>query len=156
VSAAGAKINIPAVVLPSLLQASESDDPLWQQFWAAADEGRLDIQRCSSCGAHRHPPRAACYRCQSLEWKWFTHSGSGRVFTYIWVDHPVAAELAAAVPYNVAVIELDETEGDPVRIVSNVVDVGRDELDVGLRVEAWFPELEGGRRIPVFSVLRED
>jgi uncharacterized protein len=87
-------------------------------FWRAAAEGRLDVQRCSACGAHRHPPTEGCYRCRALEWEWDTLPGTGRVFTYTWVVQPLHPAVESVTPYNVAVVEVDGTEGEPVRLVS--------------------------------------
>jgi len=52
-------------------------------FWKAASEGRLDVQQCRACGAHRHPPTEGCYRCASLDWAWDTLPGTGTVFTFL-------------------------------------------------------------------------
>jgi uncharacterized OB-fold protein len=103
-------------------------------FWRAAAEGRLDLQRCTACGAHRHPPTEGCYRCRSLDWEWDTLPGTGRVFTYTWVVQPMHPVVEPAAPYNVVVVEVDGTEGEPVRLVSNVVDATEDTLRVGAAV----------------------
>ena len=79
-------------------------------FWRAAAEGRLDVQRCTACGAHRHPPTEGCYRCRSLDWDWDTLPGTGRVFTYTWIVQPLHPAIEAAAPYNVTVVEVDGTE----------------------------------------------
>jgi uncharacterized OB-fold protein len=89
--------------------------PINEGMWTAAAAGHLAIQRCSSCGAHRYPPTDGCYRCGSCEWDWSTVPGTGTVYSYIWVPHPDGL-------YNVAIVSLDGTEGEPVRILSNVVD----------------------------------
>src|SRR4051812_30819701 len=36
-------------------------------FWEGVDRHELLIQKCSSCGRLRHPPRPMCPNCQSLE-----------------------------------------------------------------------------------------
>lgn len=129
-------------------------EPTWnvlsEGYWKAAGEGRLSIQRCSSCRAHRHPPTAACYRCQSLDWEWDDAAGTGTVFTYTWVEHPVHPATAGYVPYNVAVVELDGTEGDAVRIATAILDVDRDGLTVGLPVTVDFDPAGEGVALPVF------
>jgi uncharacterized OB-fold protein len=104
-------------------------------FWAAAAEDRLAIQRCTACGWHRHPPTEGCFHCGSLEWDWDTLPGTGEVFTYTWVGHAIHPAIADRVPYNVVVVQLDGITGDPVRIVSNLVDATEATLTVGTRVE---------------------
>jgi uncharacterized protein len=103
-------------------------------FWQAAAEDRLDIQRCAGCGWHRHPPTEGCFHCGSLDWQWSTLPGTAVVFTYTWVHHPLHPAVEAAVPYNVAVVSLDGVTGDPVRLVTNVVDATPPTLVVGARV----------------------
>jgi len=103
-------------------------------FWAAAAAGRLDIQQCASCGWHRHPPTEGCFHCGALDWRWDTLPGTGRVFTYTWVVHPIHPAMVERVPYNVVVVDLDGITGDPVRVVSNVLDATEDTLAVGVGV----------------------
>lgn len=123
---------------------------LTEGYWRAAGDGRLSLQQCSSCHAHRHPPTAACYRCQSLEWEWADVAGTATVFTYTWVEHPVHPATADYVPYNVAVVELDDCEGDPVRIATAILDVDRDSLVIGLAVAVEFDPAGDGVALPVF------
>ena len=75
-------------------------------FWKAASEGRLDVQQCRECGAHRHPPTEGCYRCGSLDLDWATLPGTGTVFTYTWVAQPLHPAVESVVPYNVTVVEV--------------------------------------------------
>jgi uncharacterized OB-fold protein len=125
--------------------------PLTAGFWKAAAEGRLVIQRCDECGAHRFAPTAACYRCQSLAWSWDAVAGRGRVFSYTWSHHPVHPALAPLGVYNVAVIELDGTEGDPVRLVSWVEGVTPETLSIGLAVEVGFERIDEEIGLPIFK-----
>ena len=103
-------------------------------FWRAAADGRLDVQRCGACGRHRHPPTEGCYHCGSLDWAWDTLPGTGTVFTWTWVWHPLHPVVEPAIPYNVTVVELDGTEGEPVRLVTNVVDATEETLVTGAPV----------------------
>src|SRR4051794_29465521 len=103
--------------------------PLNEGMWRAAAAGRLEVQRCSSCRAHRYPPTESCYRCGSFEWGWDVVAGTGVVESYVWIPDRNRGEDAY---YNVAVIALDGVEGEPVRVVSNVLDAwGLDDLRVG-------------------------
>jgi uncharacterized protein len=126
--------------------------PINEGMWRAAAEGRLDVQQCSNCGAHRYPPIDGCYRCSSLDWEWSTVPGTGTIYTYIWV--PDAARTAAEgrpVLYNVVFVELDGTEGDPVRMASNVLDAWEpDDLRVGQAVELACVPLGDGIGLPCF------
>jgi uncharacterized protein len=121
-------------------------------FWQAAAEGRLDVQRCSSCGAHRHPPTEGCYRCHSLDWRWDTLPGTGRVFTYTWVVESLHPALEAIVPYNVSVVEVDGAADEPVRLVTNVVDASADTLRVGAAVTLACDRLSEEIGLPRFRL----
>jgi uncharacterized OB-fold protein len=118
--------------------------PINEGLWRAAAAGRLDVQRCLSCRAHRYPPTDGCYRCGALEWEWSTLPGSGVIYTYIWVPSQDA-------PYNVAVVTLDGTDGDPVRILTNVIDAwDLHDLSVGQAVELAGVEFAPGLGLPCF------
>lgn len=146
--------RIPALAMPML--GRPAVNALTGGYWAAALEQRLVIQQCNDCGAHRHPPTGVCYRCGSPRWGWGDVSGDGSVFTYVWIDSPMHESLAAIVPYNVCVIELEGTQGDPVRLITNVVGVERETLHIGLPVYVEFVSVdEGALMLPVFR-LRSD
>jgi uncharacterized protein len=121
-------------------------------MWRAAAEGRLAVQRCQSCAAHRYPPADGCYRCGSLDWDWADLPGTGVIYTYIWIpDRTRSAEQGREVLYNVAVVTVDGTEGDPVRILTNVVDAWLpDDLQVGQAVELSPVAFEAGLALPCF------
>jgi hypothetical protein len=121
-------------------------------FWRAAAEGRLDVQRCTRCRAHRHPPTEGCYRCRSLAWEWDTLPGTGRVFTYTWVVQALHPAIESAAPYNVTVVEVDGTEGEAVRLVTNVVDATEDTLRVGAAVTLACDRLEPEIGLPRFRL----
>lgn len=111
-------------------------EPLTQPFWSACRERRLVIQRCLDCGTFRHLPHALCGRCQSSACEWVESAGRGKVYTYTIVTHPVHPATASAVPYNVAIVQLDDCGG--VLIPSNVLDCPPEDVHVGMAVElAW-------------------
>jgi hypothetical protein len=120
--------------------------PVNEGLWRAASEGRLAVQRCQDCGAHRYPPGDGCYRCSSLRWEWATLPGTGVIYSYIWVPDRGGH-------YNVAIVTLDGCEGDPVRILSNVVDAWKlDDLHVGQRVEFTGVPFADGLALPCFRM----
>lgn len=121
-------------------------------FWAAAADGRLDVQVCTTCGTHRHPPTEACWSCASLDWAWDTLPGTGRVFTFTWVVHAVHPAVAERVPYNVTVVALDGVTGGPVRIVTNIIDATRESLAVGMPVSLACERLTDSVGLPRFRL----
>ena len=115
---------------------------LYEQWFA----GRLVFQRCRSCGCWRHPPRYRCGRCGSPEWEWAPSSGRGELYTWTVVHQAMDPAFAADVPYAVVVVEMDEG----VRMVAGVVDVGLDELALGLPLEVQFVPRGGEVVMPSF------
>lgn len=117
-------------------------------FWAACEAGELRVQRCTACGRHRHPPGPTCPACRSEAHDWHRVPGTGAVFTYTIVHQAAHPALRASLPYNVAVVLLDDT--DDVRLVSNVVDVAPEDMAIGLRVAVVWEAAGEGRTIPRF------
>jgi uncharacterized protein len=115
-------------------------------YWEGLRQGRLLLQRCSACGAVRHPPQPRCGRCRSPEHRWKEAAGTGTVHTFTVVSTAPNAELATAVPYVVVLVELDEGP----RIVSNVVEMNPDEVAIGLRVRVRFDPVGDGVVLPRF------
>ena len=124
--------------------------PTSAPYWRAAGQGRLQIQRCEDCGTHRHPPSPACYVCGSLAIDWDEVAGTGRVYSFVWTHRPVVDIFENLGVYNAAVVELDGTVGEPVRILSRVNDIDRDGLVVGLEVRVEFDPVDGEIALPVF------
>jgi len=89
-------------------------------FWEGTAAGELRIQRCSSCGRLRFPPRPMCPYCNSLAYEWAPMSGRGRIWSFVVPHPPLLPAFAELAPYNVIVVELDE---DPtIRLVGNLLD----------------------------------
>jgi len=127
-------------------------DPMQMGFWEGAAQGRLDIQRCDDCGAHRYPCSMGCTTCGSMRWGWDTLPGSGSVVSYVWIPDPGRPPGFPSHFYNVAVIELDGVEKGPVRIISNVLDAWNlDDLRSGMRVELSCVKLTEDMGLPCFT-----
>jgi uncharacterized protein len=116
-----------------------------QFFWDGVKDGRLLIQRCTACGALRHPPRPMCPHCHSLTWDTLESSGKGTVYSFVMPRHPEFPFFD--VDYIVALIELEEGT----RLVSNVVDVAPEDTRIGMAVVVRFDEFDGGVVLPVFT-----
>jgi uncharacterized OB-fold protein len=130
-------------------------DPTTEGYWRAAGRGELVVQVCAACGVHRHPPTEVCYSCGSLEWAWDPHPGFGTVYSYTWTDRPVVPALASLGVYNVSVVELDGTNG-VVRLLTQVTDVEREALVIGLPVEVHFDPAGEGVALPVFRTRTKE
>jgi uncharacterized protein len=113
-------------------------DATTQPFWSAAKENRLVVPRCANCGTFRMPPYALCFRCQSWDAEWVELPGTGTVYSYTVVHHPLHPTFSAIVPYVSGVVELDGTQGEGARMLVNIVDCDPDDISIGTRVEAVY------------------
>ena len=119
-------------------------------FFAAARERKLVVQRCSGCGQLRFPPRELCSRCWSRDAEWVPVSGRGEVFSFYWMHQIYHPGFAAEVPYAVVIVALEEGP----HVLSNMVDCSREELRIGLPVEATFEDVSAEVTLPKFRPRR--
>lgn len=115
------------------------------EFWDAAAEHRLAVQRCSSCGHLHHPPRPMCPDCGSLEHEMATMSGRATVYSYALLHHP--QHPAFEYPVVAAIVELEEGP----RLVTNIVGCEPSEVSIGMPVEVRFVEAGEDAAVPVFA-----
>ena len=126
-------------------------DGISRFFWDAAAEGRLVMQRCESCERLQYPPEVCCVRCQTTELEHVQLSGRGTLFSYAIVDRLLHIGFADAIPYIVALVELDEQP--ELRILTNLVDVAPGTpLAGGLPVEVVFED-RGSVTLPQFRLV---
>jgi uncharacterized OB-fold protein len=118
--------------------------PDTQFFWDGVREHRLLIQRCTGCGALRHPPRPMCPTCQSLAWDTISASGRGTVYSFVMPRHPPLPGFDG--PYVVALVALEEGT----RLVSNLCDVAPEAVTIGMPVEVFFAHFDEGLVLPQF------
>jgi uncharacterized OB-fold protein len=114
-------------------------------FWfLGAKDHLLLIQRCMTCGTLRHPPLPACGVCGSLEWDSVEASGRGTLYSYVVVHYPQVP--AFEYPLPIGLIELEEGT----RVVANLDGMERDQIQIGMAVEATFVDLDEDLSLPVF------
>ncbi len=132
---------------PSMMQDPYADD-LTQPFWAAAAEGRLSAPQCTGCGTFVLPPQPFCFACQSQAFAWVDLPGTGTIYTFTVVRHPLASHLAEVVPYVSGVVELDGTQGAGARLLLNVTDADPETVRIGDRVQIWFDRVSDTLPLP--------
>jgi uncharacterized OB-fold protein len=123
------------------------DDPATRPFWAALEQGRLLLERCSRCLVVTWYPRGFCPRCGSTATMWIEASGRGTVYSYTVVRRSFGV-FAPLTPYVVAYIELAEGP----RILSNVVDARPEDVAIGLKVELAIEKPEGSPAVYRFRL----
>jgi uncharacterized OB-fold protein len=122
-------------------------DPDSAPFWEGCRRNTLLIQRCRSCDHAQFPPSSVCASCESRDIAWTEASGSGTVFSWIVVRHPVPKPVYAnEVPYVVALIDLAEG----VRMPSNVIGCAPEEIRAAMPVEVTFRRVTDDIVLPLF------
>jgi len=121
-------------------------EPVSSEFWSAAAEGRLLIQRCPSCGSRQFYPRALCTACGGVP-EWEEASGRGTIHTFTVIRQQGAKTFRDEVPYVVAMIELEEGP----RMMGNVTGCPVDSVSIGMAVRAYAVEAEPGVAIPFWE-----
>jgi uncharacterized OB-fold protein len=119
-------------------------------FWEGAAKGQLLIQRCSRCQALRHPPGPGCPKCSSIEWEAAAMSGKGEIYSFVRHHHPTIPPFEVGHP--VILVQLDEGP----RLVSELADHDTGDIEIGMRVEAQFDEVEDGFTMPRFRIVAHD
>ena len=120
-------------------------------FWDGCARGELLIQRCKSCQTVWHPPSPLCPNCFSTDYDWTPASGRGTVYTYSVIHHPFRKIWEPHVPYVLAVIELAEGP----KLLSNVIDVAPDAVQVGMPVAVTFQPVSDTISLPLFRPVQD-
>jgi uncharacterized OB-fold protein len=139
--------------VPSLLRETYSNAAT-EPFWEAARNDRLIAPRCRVCGTFRLPPAPLCWVCHTQDVDWIELPGTGTVYTFTVVRHPLHPDLAAVCPYVSGVVELDGTQGAGARMVVNIVDCDPDDMKIGTRVRVEFEHSGDELSTPRFRPLR--
>ena len=114
-------------------------------FWAGTAAGELRIQRCSRCGALRHPPGPMCPACGvASDGGYVVAAGTGEVFSYVVHHHPPVP--GKKLPLVVALVQLPEG----VRMVGEMPGVRPDQVRIGLPVRAAFVPLDDDLTLPAW------
>ena len=141
-----------AGTFPTVLTDPHADD-LTQPFWDAARDGRLTAPRCTNCGTFRLPPPPICFVCRHREVEWVDLPGTGTVYSFTIVRHPLARMLQPVVPYAAGIVELDGTQGAGARMIVNIVDCDVDALRIGDRVEVVWEHVNEKMAVPRFRPI---
>lgn len=105
-----------------------------REFWQAAHEGRFVLQSCVRCGRRQYPPLPRCRFCRADELKWTPAPATGRLHSWIVVNHALLPRQRALTPYSVGLVELEPG----VRVVALLdvpIDLLQGELTLDIRAE---------------------
>ena len=114
-------------------------------FWAGTAAGELRIQRCSRCGALRHPPGPMCPSCgEASDGGYVVAAGTGEVYSYVVHHHPPVP--GKKLPLVVALVQLPEG----VRMVGEMPGADPDLVRIGLPVRATFVRVDDDLTLPAW------
>jgi hypothetical protein len=128
-----------AYYLPVGLPApAPANDGLDKPYWEGTRAHKLMVQRCNQCKQYQWGPEQICNHCHSFDLGWAEVAGTGRIYSYERIWHPVHPALKERGPYLVVLIELPQAGN--VRMVGNLLGDGRQEVIIGSAVEAVYED----------------
>ena len=116
-------------------------------FWEGTRRHELMIQHCKDCGNYQFYPRSTCTACLSENLEWVKSSGYGKVYSFTVAHRPGGPAFVDAVPYNIAIIELDEG----VRMASTIVECSNEDIKCDMPVQVVFEDLSPELALPKFK-----
>ncbi len=120
--------------------------PEHEPYWSALRAGELRIQRCTACDSLRHAPQPMCLKCRATDHEWALMSGRGEVYSYVVTHQPTNPAFRDKTPFATVLIQLEEGP----RLVSNLIDVAPDHIEIGLPVEVVFHPVTDDITLPLF------
>lgn len=123
----------------------EMDEEL-QSFWDACKTHELRVQQCHTCGTCYYPS-SICSNCDDPKMEWVKVSGKGKLHTYTIFHQLYHPAFKDDIPYNAAIIELDE---GPL-LLSNVVQCKNEDLKLGMPLEVTFEDVTEDVTLPKFK-----
>ncbi|NNH73464.1 DNA-binding protein [Nocardia uniformis] len=143
--APGAPKAAPTEDLSKRVRPTVSQDT--EFFWAGTKLGELRVQKKPD-GTLQHPPVPAIWQDRSEQTDYVVASGRGTVFSF--VVHHAPKVPGRALPFVVALIELDEG----VRMLGELRGIDPAEVEVGLPVEVGFEALDDDNTVPFWKAVR--
>lgn len=114
-------------------------------FWEGLGAGEFRLKYCTECGRPHYFPRVYCPFCWG-DTEWRVASGRGEVFATTVVRQMGFPPFRDRVPYNLAIVELEEGP----HLLTHVVGVEPEAVRIGMPVRLA-PELDGTVWMPFFT-----
>lgn len=136
--------GLPPKPLPEITE-------LTRPFWAAAKEGRFVMQKCDKCGTMNFHPKPWCIDCGCREMTWTEVSPKGTVYSFT-ISRGVAMNFKGweeELPINFCLVDMD----DGARLYAQVTGCAPEDMEIGMRVEAYFKDISEEAGIPVFRPI---
>jgi uncharacterized OB-fold protein len=111
----------------------------------------LRLQKCDQCGYVRFPVSTHCPKCLGGKASWIKASGRGRVWSFIVMHQKYFKAFAEDLPYNCAMVQLEE---GPI-MMSTIIDTDHESIHCELPVEVVFEVATDEITIPKFRPTKE-
>jgi uncharacterized OB-fold protein len=121
-------------------------DPDSAPYWEGLRQGRLLVQRCTTCGHHQLYGRDRCTLDRGPV-EWVEASGRGTVYSYTVIRQNHQRFFRDLLPYVVALVDLEEGP----RVMTNLVEVDPEAVTVGLAVRATFEPVSEEAGVALFT-----
>jgi uncharacterized OB-fold protein len=105
-------------------------------YWDSLKAHAMRLQRCAN-GHFRYPVNPVCPECLSTNFTWEPVSGRGRVYSFIVVHQVYDPSFKEDVPYNVAVVELEEGP----RLLTNLVEMDNGDVRIDMPVQVVYDDV---------------
>ena len=125
-----------------------------QPFWDGCKAHELSAQRCRDCRTFRWPPQAFCPHCYSWNFDWTKLGETGVVASFVIVHYVSIPAFQEDVPYVVAHITLDGTDGQ-ITMISNVIGCPTQDVRVGMPVRVVFEDVTADVTLPKFRPVEK-
>lgn len=112
-------------------------DPASARYWASLKNHRLELPRCVACARFHWPAHDRCPHCLAERLEWVPVAGTGSIYSYAVFHQLYHASFEDALPYNVAIIELDEG----LRLISSVRSP-KELVHIGKRVRIEYEDVD--------------
>ncbi|WEK02233.1 MAG: OB-fold domain-containing protein [Candidatus Sphingomonas phytovorans] len=107
-------------------------------FWQAGKDNVLRFYRCKPCGHYIHPAAPICPICHARDVGPEDVSGRATIATFTINRQPWEPGLEA--PFVVAIVEIEEQPD--VRLTTNIVNCGIEDVYIGMPVKVLFDHRE--------------
>lgn len=141
----------PISIAGDPLTQGNKEERIPNEFWTFVSDGEFRLPKCKGCNRWRWYPLPQCEACGTKDFEWALAPTRGRIFSFTRVHRNfLSGEPELAVPYSVALIDLDGAHG--IRFVATLIEKDQSvSPNVNDRVELAMT-LIGGRMMPAFSV----
>lgn len=112
----------------------------YEEFWLAANEGKLIIPRCKDTNQVFWYPRKISPFTLNSNIEWIPASGNATIYTF-------SVMRRSDPQYVIAYVRLEEG----ITMMTNIVDCDPETITVGQKVSLVMRESENGQSVPVFT-----